>query len=256
MSEKKIFMMLIAVVAIGIFALPSTMCVFGGQHAWYDLGDTENTVPCAKCHADISEELYMSEVHSTFDSDNPNEVCHTCHRANKDRTYAKGGGPGKVTPGKQVHSASTIACMACHESGAKVHGDNQGPFAGGFAQPRGSPYKYTSSASNGYHEAHNAYIQGALNNDMMEDSNEACIACHASVAMDIDWSRAYAMQSKSVANQLGEWTVKQFKGEGSFEVTTYGSSDGEVWGVTDPEIDIEIEPPEFDLEHELEQWGG
>jgi len=30
--------MAIAVIAIGIFALPSTVSLFSGQHSWYDLG--------------------------------------------------------------------------------------------------------------------------------------------------------------------------------------------------------------------------
>ncbi|RLG31140.1 hypothetical protein DRN97_09675, partial [Methanosarcinales archaeon] len=115
----KIALMAIAVAAIGIFALPSTMSLLGGQHTWYDLGGAG--VPCEKCHADVHAELSdQTAYHSSFD-------CYACHRANKTIQYAAGG--GSVKPGKQAHAASTIACMECHEHNAKV---TQGPFAGGF----------------------------------------------------------------------------------------------------------------------------
>jgi len=60
MDSKRIALMAIAVVAIGIFALPSTVSLFNGQHSWYDLTDYSEghtTVPCEKCHADIADEM-------------------------------------------------------------------------------------------------------------------------------------------------------------------------------------------------------
>jgi len=54
MNTNKIALLAIAIVAIGIFTLPSTVSLFSGQHSWYDLSGGGNQVPCEKCHADIA----------------------------------------------------------------------------------------------------------------------------------------------------------------------------------------------------------
>ena len=46
-----------AVIATGLFALPGTVAMFGGQHDWYDLNPDGNDVSCEKCHADIYAEM-------------------------------------------------------------------------------------------------------------------------------------------------------------------------------------------------------
>lgn len=253
MSGSKMALMLIAVVAIGIFALPSTISVFSGQHTWYDFAS--DGVPCVKCHADKYEEFSMTEVHSLFARRDSSDVCYVCHRADPDLTYAKGGGGG---PGVETHAASTIACMACHEYDAHVRDNNEGPFAGGFEQPSGSPFNYGSVGSpqkgsvgapqkgsiisDGSHAVHNAYVQGAVDSDLMEDSNEACIACHTAIPMEIDWSLGYAMHSQSVADSLGDWTVGQFEAAGTYAVTTYSDGYGDDASTTEPHIDHDVTP--------------
>ncbi len=248
MNGNKIALMAIAVVAIGIFALPSTMSLLGGQHTWYELDGCKG-VPCEKCHADVHDELSeKTAAHSDFD-------CYTCHRANKIIRYAAGG--GTVNPGKQAHAASTIACMECHEYNAKV---TQGPFAGGFkvsssgsssdshdwegwfggpqSVPHSSqstvrsPFNYTGGDSTaGIEEVHNTYVQAAIGNDWMEDSNEACIACHTDIAMEIDWTLASTMYTQAKAEELGRWTMEQFEARDFYETTTFGT--GEESEVTD-----------------------
>lgn len=241
MGGSKIALMLVAVVAIGIFALPSTMSVFGGTHTWYDTAG--DGVPCAKCHADKYEELSMSDFHTSFAGGDSSADCYMCHRADKDIRYAEGGG----TPGVDTHAATTIACMACHEYDARIM---KGPFAGGFAKPRGSQFNYTGKVSidssgtqvisDGDHAVHNAYVQSAVDSNMMEDSNEACIACHTAVPMEIDWTRGYAMRSQSVADSLGDWTVQQLGASGTYAVTTYSDGYGDDASTTEPYVDHDV----------------
>jgi len=50
----------IAVVAVGLFALPSTVSLFSGQHRWYNISGTGNEIPCIKCHADIYDEYTLT----------------------------------------------------------------------------------------------------------------------------------------------------------------------------------------------------
>jgi hypothetical protein len=206
MGGSRIALMLIAVVAIGIFALPSTMSVFGGTHTWYDIAG--GGVPCAKCHADKYEELSMSDFHTTFAGGDSSDDCYMCHRADRDIRYAKGGG----TPGVDTHAATTIACM---------------------------PQKI-SVISDGDHAVHNAYVQSAVDSNMMEDSNEACIACHTAVPMEIDWTRGYAMRSQSVADSLGDWTVQQLGASGTYAVTTYSDGYGDDASTTEPYVDHDV----------------
>ena len=61
--REKLVLVVTAVVAMGIFALPSTISLFAGQHAWYNISDGGNEVPCEKCHADIAEEMEQIGPH-------------------------------------------------------------------------------------------------------------------------------------------------------------------------------------------------
>ena len=146
MNGKGIALLAIAVVAIGIFALPSTVSLFSGQHAWYDLGASiegsagRNNVPCEKCHADVWEEMQSEAngVHKKL-------TCAMCHRTRfncyydndtghyepeSSLTYARGHYyANPPTPGKEAHAASTIECMDCHgvkrDNGYWDHGSDR-----------------------------------------------------------------------------------------------------------------------------------
>ncbi|NQE45753.1 hypothetical protein C5S31_07015 [ANME-1 cluster archaeon GoMg2] len=155
MESKKIAFVLIAVIAIGIFALPSTVSLFSGQHSWYDLTDYSTghtTVPCEKCHADIAAEM---ETHTGPHAELSGGLyCEDCHRVFYDYagttqgqapawpkyTYALGLGAGS-TPGKEAHAVSTVECMDCHgivgdlyDWGSTHHASN---YDYGYDQPCG-----------------------------------------------------------------------------------------------------------------------
>ena len=143
MNSNKVALMLIAILAIGIFALPSTVSLFGGQHKWYDLGKSDNDIPCIKCHADTYEEFKGTGVHAmlgygiasnnTTTMTDVNAACMYCHRTGS-ATFAVGDDTGAI-PGKEAHAASSVACMYCHEYNASVSvpGDVQGGMGGFFA---------------------------------------------------------------------------------------------------------------------------
>ena len=57
MDTKKMILLIVIVLSLGIVALPATMSLFAGQHCCYDLGAEGNQVPCVKCHADVADEL-------------------------------------------------------------------------------------------------------------------------------------------------------------------------------------------------------
>ncbi len=220
MNANKIALLAIAIVAIGIFALPSTVSLFSGQHSWYGLDDPGNQVPCEKCHADINDEMISGDngVHTTL----AGPGC-DCHRVNATASrfggnYASGDDTGS-TPGTESHAAETIACMICHEQGATFA---MGIFAGGFNQTAvydgisgQREYWYNdTNGTGGEYAAHNAFLNQAIENDLMEDSNEACIACHTRVGVNITWTKNTVLEFTAGEDDLGNWTLTDFKATG------------------------------------------
>ncbi|MCW3133906.1 MAG: hypothetical protein N2V78_06230 [Methanophagales archaeon] len=223
MNSNKVVLVAIAIVAIGLFALPSSVSLFSGQHTWYNLNDKGNQLPCQKCHADIQDEMVSADngVHTSLAGPGCN-----CHRVNDTRIktgVANGDGAGNSKPGTKSHAAETIACMICHEQG------NQPtyPFAGGFNQSaieasagKTTPYHYNhSDGSGGEHAAHNQFIGQAIADDLMEDSNEACVSCHTRVGVNITWTKNENLEFEASEDETGTWTVSNFAATGS-NVTT------------------------------------
>jgi hypothetical protein len=80
--NSKFTLALIALVGVGVFALPSTMALFAGQHSFYNIDATGNQVPCVKCHGDVKAEL-ASGYSSSTNTSGPHAKfqCEYCHRA-------------------------------------------------------------------------------------------------------------------------------------------------------------------------------
>jgi hypothetical protein len=80
--NSKFTLALIALVGVGVFALPSTMALFAGQHSFYNIDATGNQVPCDKCHGDVRSEL-ASGYSATTNTSGPHAKfkCEYCHRA-------------------------------------------------------------------------------------------------------------------------------------------------------------------------------
>ena len=224
MNTNKIALLAIAVVAIGIFALPSTVSLFSGQHSWYDLNDEGSQVPCMKCHGDIDDEMMdpLNGVHKTLAS----PTC-DCHRVNATATrigtgVAIGGlKNGTLEPGTTSHAAETIACMVCHEENTWY------PFAGGFNQTKvydgtgvddDERYYYNhTDGSGGEMAAHNDFIREAIKDDLMTDSNEACIACHTRIGVNITWTKSTTMHFDASEDHNGTWLLTNFTAHGTNE---------------------------------------
>ena len=148
MDGQKVVLIATAIVALGIFVMPSTVSLFSGQHYWYNISGRSNEVPCEKCHADIAAEMDTLIGPHTGETGFGRMKCGYCHRTFKIEigdtdpntneasgydqyddvntsleaqylyTYASGDGSG-ATPGKQSHAASTIPCMYCHSGGSQ-----------------------------------------------------------------------------------------------------------------------------------------
>ncbi len=112
--NSKFTLAVIALVGIGVFALPSTMALFAGQHSFYNIDATGNQVPCTKCHGDVKAEL-SSGGSSVTGTKGPHAdfKCEYCHRAEAgmssgDNAYAKITYSGLAPGNGSIYLVTTI----------------------------------------------------------------------------------------------------------------------------------------------------
>ena len=108
--DRKIVMLLIAIVAIGMFALPNTLALYSGQHTFIAAAD----VKCETCHGgsdQIGTELAAGGPHSNFS-------CKNCHGFVTNSTNPN------TNDGTEGHAAvGGITCIGCHAEDANYKTD-------------------------------------------------------------------------------------------------------------------------------------
>ncbi len=181
MNNLKMVFAIMAIVFLGIVALPYAVSLFAGQHTWYDLSGGYGS-KCVKCHADIYGELEASANHSSLDGsdirDISGEECFVCHRANESIKYANA---STDTPGQQAHAASTIGCGYCHLNDTVADLYNASP-AGGFGLVSGLDDDTGANAS------HISFVLGSKNASILEKETESCVACHTTTNVKINFN--------------------------------------------------------------------
>ena len=195
--NSKVLLLSVAVIAVGLFAMPSTLSLFSGQHTFYNGSE----VSCAKCHADIYNELTVgagNQVHTSGSL----KACEGCHRTNSSSLTADlipynatlnlsaGGGNWSgtnVTTNANAHAAVTMECIGCHS---------------------GVPDELLGSeaAHGDFYNASN-YSTGVNQTQInLKGANTACIGCHTHAIVNITWTRAtgYNMTANSSG---GSWNM-------------------------------------------------
>ncbi len=230
--NSKIILIGIAIVAIGLIALPQTFALFAGQHNWYYLTGTPDDnygIPCQKCHADVYSELALSQAQGGGAGVHNSQTCSTCHITALVDT--EGGSVGGDPTTNNIHAAGLPYCLDCHSANAS--NTNNGPDA--------------RSILTGDLEAHKPFAnQAALDNQsdgtaLLKGANEACIACHTHVAVDINWQKAYKLgfnATEKADTGIHSWSVGNFVAEGTVSVSTYGNRNGSITGVGAEAIDV------------------
>ncbi len=240
MNLSKALLLAVILTATGLVVLPNTVSLFAGQHYWYNLSGTGNDVPCEKCHADVFEELSQSTFHIHWGDKTKadREDCAACHRSNLNIQYASvNGSYTAYTPGKEAHAASVVACMLCHQANASEATWAPGYYAGGFNVSMmgvSSPYNYSNATFNGMYAAHNAFVAKAIEDTTLQDSNEACIACHTHVAVKINWTHARSLEfdigidKNSITTSYGphNWTITNWSVNGTAWDIVWGNTTG------------------------------
>lgn len=215
MQINKVVLLGIAIVAIGLIALPQTLALFVGQHDFYDTTKQDIGVPCLKCHADIATELSQpSQVNSLHNNQGgggggPTNGCAACHILVAP-IEKEGIQPG---PGEEFHAAAAPACLDCHGGGL-----TPGPGLG------------ATEILTGTEEVHKPFASAALNaSTAMKSANEACVACHTHVAVNITWSKPTTLglsASESASGGVKTWTVGNFAATGNQVINTAGTGAG------------------------------
>lgn len=180
--NSKILLLSVAVITVGLFAMPSTLSMFAGQHTFTG----KNTTMCVKCHSDIKDEINAGTFHKTLLGSSGNDCigCHTTSKVNSSyiplgnqsgnatfngTTYMVGldiangrftNATGVNQTGIVAHAAVTVECVACH------------------------PYV------NFTNDAHDAFATEAGNKTWLKGTNELCIDCHTKKFVSITWNRA------------------------------------------------------------------
>jgi hypothetical protein len=79
--NQKMYLVIIALVGVGLYALPSTVALFAGQHSFTNIDPTGNQIDCGKCHGDVGAEL-IGTVNTQTGTKPPHSdmKCEFCHR--------------------------------------------------------------------------------------------------------------------------------------------------------------------------------
>lgn len=176
--KNRSLLLLIAVILVGLFALPNALSLFSGQHSFDKAG---NGTICVKCHSDVAAELEGSAYHNFNDAvDDKCRVCHSVGNISASLIPLGNGTYGSasvtvalnfttgnftmpngtnITSYSGSHAAITVECVSCH-IGVNFTNDAHKPFSDN-----------SSDAT---------WLRGA---------NEICYGCHTKVSVQMEFIR-------------------------------------------------------------------
>lgn len=174
--NSRIVLLSMAVIAIGLFAMPNTLSIFSGQHTFVN----GTNVECKKCHDDIYQEMIGGDDGgATVHTMGVLTDCMVCHR-----TGSLGLGPfgfpaARISSNKKLnitndtksHSAVTVECVFCHDRITQ--------------NSAGNPQEILGS-----NESHSAFYNATNQTDILKGGNEACVGCHTHIMINVTWQRS------------------------------------------------------------------
>lgn len=223
--NTKTLLVLMAILGIGLWALPQTVSLFAGQHSFVNIDGTGNQIDCIKCHGDIDAEFGYSEPgspHASFE-------CEYCHRIESGMASGDNISTSESsTPGTSYHAASLVSCLECHGGNAPTnHGVGylgcsdchytsgsmpgiNNLYAGGFGITN-------VSTDTGSIEAHDNFVrtEDNMSRTLNGISNTGCVACHTHVSVDIMFDKPTAMKIDVTYSRTGEGSEYNIEAIGS-----------------------------------------
>ncbi len=199
--NHRIFLLTVAVAAMGLFAMPNSLSLFAGQHTF----DNGTNVRCEKCHEDIYEEMSASGRYgiSTAHANTPKlKECQGCHRTGtidsipiaklSDGSRDYSGNFTQNVAATGAHAAVTMECKGCHTG---VPGELLDPD-----EAHGSFYNESITNSSA--------PTGAKNNGtVLKGANEACVGCHTHTNINATWRRSVGMDLLVYENTSGAYKI-------------------------------------------------
>lgn len=176
--NSKILILSIAVISVGLFAMPSTLSLFAGQHTFIN----GSSVDCKKCHQDIYNELTTggSTAHLTTQL----QACQGCHKTGNitqvifNSTQNMTWFNTSIKGNANAHAAVTLECVSCHQGvGIELSGSQEA-----HTQFYWNSSNTINSSVGGVNAVNNTVIS-------LRGANTACVGCHTHITTNVTWIR-------------------------------------------------------------------
>lgn len=173
-SSRKSLLLAVAVLAIGLYIMPSTLSLFSGQHTF----NNGSEVSCRKCHEDIYSELNSGASlspqapHSSLNYGK----CQVCHTTGTIEGKFAGSSNGilditetNLSNDSKAHASITVECVFCHD--------------------------LVATEITGVNESHRSFYNSSKadsstnGTNLLKGGNEACIGCHTHIWVNVTWNR-------------------------------------------------------------------
>ncbi len=180
--NSKILLLSIAVISVGLFAMPSTLSLFAGQHTF---DKAANTTICAKCHSDVLSEINAGGYHKTLTvNGTTTNDCRGCHTSSKvnNTLIPIGNQTGNVT-GVGTWVGLNIA------AGTFTYANGTSPSVGGVHAAVTIECKACHYGVNFTNDAHKTFADNTTDQTWLKGANEACIGCHTKTRVEMTWVR-------------------------------------------------------------------
>lgn len=186
--NSRMALLALSVFAIGVFAMPSTLSLFSGQHTFSDNGSDPQF--CWKCHNDVYVEMNWYGGGDAPDGSHSSLMnCNVCHRTGQLSGFLEDYGISPSSPGydpgtnlsnSSAHAAVTVECVFCHDTVLpKISNANE-------------------SHSNFYNEANQS--------SLLKGGNEACVGCHTRTTVSATFVRKGGLNITADITS-GSWNV-------------------------------------------------
>lgn len=195
LMDGKLILLLMSVVSVGMFVLPSTLAMYTGQHTFID-GDN---VDCAKCHGNI--DLGDGTAHSTFACDD----CHAEAYLGFDNSLNITNYAGNESI--RVHAAAiTINCIGCHSDPEYFY--NYTTFDNGTKDGIVN-VSYELEGTGSAHRFLNLSLTNATGG--FNDKDLVCVSCHTKVQVEVP-STEYVNTTIYLGNDGdGDWMYADYQ---------------------------------------------
>lgn len=241
--NNRLLLLSVAVIVMGMFAMPSTLSLFSGQHTFKNAKEVANDTGCRKCHEDIYEEMHnpQNQVHwnipgtkGTFDV----FACTECHNATVNLSYLYLYNSAGTRP--KAHAAQTVPCLDCHGTanlasfGLSAASNPFHRLANKYNKGPQVTFTYDSTTCGQCHlvadnpgtdtfitsvntkitgsqEAHTVFFNQSNYPDnqsavRLKDSNTACVGCHTHTGINVTWVRSTGY-SMTIDGTGGSWDM-------------------------------------------------